>query len=177
MTRRDKAVFFRTSGQGTTPAVTTKLPPFFPSSSAVCPCLAAPLLSVDFLVFRSRLSPSRRRLATMMPASFALKPDSSTPSGLEGLCRNITPNGSTPPSPAAGSSLGRASVLAQGMGEGLSSKFAGQARGKWDVFLSRLLTFANARGLRFFWGGATATERPGVLGGNDQKIERGIDRE
>ena len=125
-----------------------EITPFlFFSSSAVCPRLVAPFLSVDFLVFRSRLSPSRRRLATMLPASFASKPDSSPALGLEVLRPNITAIGSTPPPRLVGSSLVRVSVLAQRMGEGLSSEFAGQASGKWYVRLSRFLIVANARGL------------------------------
>ena len=43
--------------------------------------------------------------------------------------------------------------LAQGMGEGLSSKFTGQVSGKWSVGLSRLLIVANAHGLRRGFGG------------------------
>ena len=53
----------------------------------------------------------------------------------------------------AKSSLRGASILAQGMGEGLQSKFAGQASGKWSVCLSCLLGFLNARGLQGGFGG------------------------
>ena len=82
------------------------------------------------------------------------------------------------PAASCGGILPRARIcLGKGQGEGLLSNFSGKSSGKWSVNLLHLLIFANARGLRFFWGGATATERPGVLGGNDQKIERGIDRE
>ena len=80
--------------------------------------MAAPFLSVNFLVFRYRIYPSRRRLSAMLPSSFALKPNLPLMSGLEGLCRNIAAIGSTPLPPAAGSSLRRTSVLAQGMGGG-----------------------------------------------------------
>ena len=142
MTWRDRAKQFRTSWQDTTPAVATKSTLFF-SSSAVCPRLAAPLLSVDFLVFLSHLFPSCRRPATMLPASFASNFDLSTPLGMEGLRRNIAAIRSTPPPPAVGYSLGYASVLVQGMGEGLSSKYAGQARDKWFVILLCLLIVAN----------------------------------
>ena len=76
----------------------------------------------------------------MLPASFASKPDSFPALGLKGLRRNIVAIGSTPPPPVAGSSLVRASVLEQGVGEGLSSKFAGQAIGKWSV---RFIAFAD----------------------------------
>ena len=104
----------------------------------------------------------------MLPASFALKPDPSPPSGLEGLRRNIADIKSTPQPPAAGSSLRRASILEQVMGEGLLSKFAGQASGKWSFHLSHFLIVVSTRGLRGgVWGGATAMARPGVLGGND----------
>ena len=131
-----------------------EITPFlFFSSSAVCPRLAASFLSVNFLVFRSCLSPLCRHLSTMLPASFASNPDLSPPSGLEGLRRNIAAIGSTLPPPAAGSSLGHASVLAQGMGEGLSSKFDGQASGKWVFCLSHLLIVANTPGLRGGVGG------------------------
>ena len=47
--------------------------------------------------------------------------------GLEGLRHNIAVIGATPQPPAASSSLGRASALAQGMGEGLLSKLSVQA--------------------------------------------------
>ena len=94
-------------------------PFLFFSFSAVCPRLATPFLSVGFLVFRFRLPPYRRRLATMLPASFLPKPDSSPALVLEVLRRNLAAIGSTLPPPAAVSSHGRASVLAQGMGEGL----------------------------------------------------------
>ena len=154
MTWRDRAGFFRTSGRGTTPAVATKPPPFCCfSSSDVCPCLTAQFLSVDCLVFCYRLSPSCRRLSTIMPDSFASKTDLSPPPGMEGLCRNIAAIGSTPPPLEAGSSLGCASVLAQGMGEGLLSKFAVQTSGKWSICLSRLLIVENDRGLRGGFGG------------------------
>ena len=76
------------------------------------------------------------------------KADSYPASWLEGLRRNLVAIGSTLPPPAAGSSLGGASVLAQSMGEGLSWTFAGQASGKWSVCLSRFLIFENARGLQ-----------------------------
>ena len=84
----------------------------------------------------------------MIPASFASKPDSSPPSGLEGIRRNIADIGLNLPTPAAGSSLERASVLSQGLGEGLPLKFAGQASGMWVVNFSHLLIVANACGLR-----------------------------
>ena len=102
----------------------------------------------------------------MLPAYFASNTESSPASGLEGLRHNIAAIGSTPPPPEAGSSLGRASVLAQGMGEGLLSKFFGQASGKWSVRLLHLLIVASDCGLRFFGEDATAMARPGVLGGN-----------
>ena len=143
---------------------------FFPSSSAVCPRFAAPFLSVGFLVFRSHLSPSCRRLATMLPASFALKPDSSLLLGVEGLFHNIGAIGSTPPPPAEGSSLSRTSVLLRGMGEGMSSKFSVQATVKWYVHLSHFLIIANARGLQgCFEGTPLSWHDHGVLGGNNQK--------
>ena len=123
-------------------------PLFFFYLSAVCPRLAAPFFSVDFLFLCSCLLPFRRRLSTMLPTEFASKPYLSPPSGLEGLRRNITAIGSTPPPPEAGTSLGHASVLAQGMRECLLSKFSGQASGKWVVRLSCLLIAANARGLQ-----------------------------
>ena len=82
-----------------------------------------------------------------MPAYFVLNTNSSPESGLEGLCCNLGAIGSTLPPPAAGSSPGRTPILAHGMGEGLLSKFAGQASGKWSVRLSRLLIVANARGI------------------------------
>ena len=154
MTWRDRVGFSRTSGQGTTPVMATTSPLFcFFSSSSVCTRLAAPFLSVDFLVFRSQLSPSCRRLATILNTSFSSKTDSYPPSGLEGLCHNIAAIGSTPPPPTAGSSLGRALVLSQGMGEGLSSKFSGQASGKRSVCFSRLRIVANNRGLQGGFGG------------------------
>ena len=84
----------------------------------------------------------------MLPASFASKPDSSPASGLEVLRRNIAAIDSTLTPPAAGSSLRRAYVLVQDMGEGMLSNLSGQASGKWSVCLSRLLIFANAHGLR-----------------------------
>ena len=112
-----------------------------------------PFLSVDFPVFRSRLSPSRRHPTTMLPASFAPNTESSLASGMEGLRHNFATIRSTPPPPSAGSSLGRASVLVQDMGEGLSLKFTGQASDKWSVCLSRLLVFFNARGLQGGFGG------------------------
>ena len=86
----------------------------------------------------------------MLPASFASNTDSSPALGLEGLCRNLVTIGLKPPPPSAGSLIGRPSVLVQGMGEGLSSKFAGKASGKWSVSLSRVLIFANTCEL---WGG------------------------
>ena len=89
----------------------------------------------------------------MLPVFFVLKPGSSPLSGMEGLRRNIAAIGSTPLPPTVGSSLGRGSVLAQGMREGLLSNFASQASGKWVVSLSRYLIVANTRGLRFFGGG------------------------
>ena len=77
-----------------------------------------------------------------------------------------------------GSSLKRASVLSEGMLEGLLSKFSGQAIDKCDV---RLFAFADCLQRSWvtgrFWGDTTAMVRPGVFGGNYQKIERGIDRE
>ena len=121
---------------------------FFFSSSIVCPCLPTSLLSVDFLVFHFRLSPSLRSLTTMLTACFALKLDSSLESRLEGLCRNIAAIRWTLPPPAAGYSLGRASALAQGVGEGLLPTFSGQASGEWSVHFFRLLIVVNARGLR-----------------------------
>ena len=66
----------------------------------------------------------------MFPDYFASPPDSSPSLGLEGLRYNLAATGSTPPPPAAGSSRERASTLGQGMGEGLTSKFSGQAIGK-----------------------------------------------
>ena len=129
----------------------TKSPLFFFSSSAVCPRLATPLLSVNFLVFHYFLT-FLLCLATMLPASFASKPDSSPASGLEVLRRNIAAIDSTLTPPAAGSSLRRAYVLVQDMGEGMLSNLSGQASGKWSVCLSRLLIFANAHGLRGGWG-------------------------
>ena len=129
-----------------------KITPFlFFSSSAVSPHLAALFLSVSFLVFSSRLLPSYCHLTTMLHASFESKPDSSPALGLEGLCRNIAAIGLNQSPPAAGSSLWRVSVLAQDMGGSLSSKFSGQASGKWSVSLSHILIFANARGL-WRWG-------------------------
>ena len=133
----------------------------FFSLSAVYPRFAT-LLSVEFLFFRSRLLHYCRRLSTMMPASFASKPDLSLPSGLEGLRRNIAAIGSTPPPPAAGSSLGRASVLSQCVVEGLSSNFSGQSSGKWSVLLSHFMTVTNACGLRF-WGAGTTAMAPQLL--------------
>ena len=85
----------------------------------------------------------------MLPSSFASNTDSFLASGLEGLCRNIGAIGSTLPPPAMGSSLGCLSYLAQGMMEGLYSKFSGQASGKWSIRLSRFLIVVNACGL---WG-------------------------
>ena len=158
MTWRDRAGFCRTSGRGTTPAVAMKSPLFFfPSSSAVCSRLAAPLLSVDFLVFRSCLSPSHRHLDTMLRTYLASKPGSSPMLGLEGLLCNIAAIGSIPPPPAMVFSLGRASVLSHVMGKGLLSKFSGQASFKCSVRLSRFLNFANTRGLR---GGVGGTPLP-----------------
>ena len=84
----------------------------------------------------------------MLPASFASKTDSSPASGLEGLRRNLADIGSTLTPPAAGSYLWRASVLSQGIGEGLSSNLTGQANGKWSIRLLRLLIVANARELQ-----------------------------
>ena len=102
----------------------------FFSSSSVCPCMSTPFLSVDFLVFPFRLYPSSRCFTTMLPASFISIHDSSLASGLEGLRRNLADIGATLPPPAEGSSLGRASDLAKGTGEGLSSTFDGQASGE-----------------------------------------------
>ena len=79
----------------------------------------------------------------MLPAFFALNPNSSLALGLEGLRCNLAAIGSTPPRHAAVSSIGSASVLAQGMEEGLSSKSAGQASGKWSVCLLHLLIVGN----------------------------------
>ena len=136
--------------------------------SAVCPRLAVPFLSVDLLFFRSCLSPYHRRLATILPASFASKPDSSPASGLKGLHQNIVSIGSTPPPPAAGFSLGRVSVLAQGMGDGLSSTFSSQARGKWSVHLLRLMIVENYRWLQGGFGGTPLPwQNLGILVGND----------
>ena len=146
-------------------------------SSAACPRLVATFLSVDFLVFRSHLSSSRRCLSTMLPASFDSKPSSSPASGMEGLRRNITSIGSNPSPPEVGYSLRRASVLAQLMGEGLSLTFSGQASGKGSVCFSCLLIVANVRGLGGVWRGYTATARPGVLGGNYRNRERDINRD
>ena len=89
----------------------------------------------------------------MMPTSFALNPDSSPVSGLEGLRRNFAAIGSTLLPPEAGSSLGRAFFLAQGMGKGLLLKLSGQASGKWSVLFSRLLIVANSGELREGVGG------------------------
>ena len=125
----------------------------FSSSSTVCLLLGAPFFSINFLVFRSRLSPSCRHIANMLPASFALNPDSSPALGLEVLHCNIAVIRSTPPPPAAVSSLRRASILAQGMGEGLLSKFSVQASGKWSVHLSRFLIVGNTCMLRGDLGG------------------------
>ena len=93
----------------------------------------------------------------MLPAAFASKTDSPPALGLEGLCRNLAAIWSTPPPPAAGYSFGRASVLAQVMGEGLLSKFASQESGKWSVHFSYLLIVVNACGLR---GGSGGTPLP-----------------
>ena len=124
-----------------------------------------PFLSVDFPVFRSRLSPSRRHPTTMLPASFAPNTESSLASGMEGLRHNFATIRSTPPPPSAGSSLGRASVLVQDMGEGLSLKFTGQASDKWSVCLSSFLIVDNACELRGGggWGDATTMSCPGIL--------------
>ena len=116
----------------------------------------------------------------MLPVSFSSKSNSSPLSGMEGLRRNIAAIGSTQPPPAAGSSLGCASILEQVTGEGLLSKLSGQASVKWSIRFSRLLIVTNARGLRGGGGGggdATAMARPEVPGGNDQKRERGVDRD
>ena len=156
------------------PAMATKLPLFcFLSSSAVFPHLGAPFLSLDFLVFLSRLSPHRHRLTTMLPASFSSKPHSSPTSGLQGLCRNITAIRLTPPPPAVGSFLGRASVLSRCMGEGLLSKFSGQASGKWSICLSRFLIVANAHGLRGVFGGTPLPWHAQIFLGVTIKRERG----
>ena len=137
--------------------------------------MAAPFLSSDFLVLRSRLSPSRRRLTTMLPASFASKPNSSPASGMEGLRRKIAAIGSTPPPPVVGSSLWHASVLSQGMGEGLSLTLSGQASGKWYVSLSRLLRIANTRGLLGGFGGTSLPWHAYIyLEVTIRKIERDI---
>ena len=132
--------------------MTTKSHLFF-SSSDVYPRLYALLLSVDFLFLRSLLLPSRCRLVTMLPASFASKPDSSPVLGLEGLHHNIATIGLTLPPPSEGYFLSCTSILAQGMWEDLPSKFSGQASGKWSVRLLCLLIFANDRGLWWFGGG------------------------
>ena len=91
---------------------------YFIYLSAVCPGLAATLLSVDFLVLFYRLSPSHRCLRTMMTASYASKTDPSLVSGIEGLRRNPAAIRSTPPPSVVGSSLERASILTQGVGGG-----------------------------------------------------------
>ena len=98
----------------------------------------------------------------MLPESFALKTDSPQALGLDVLRRNIAAIGLTSPPPAAGSSLGSASVLAQGMGEGLWSKLSGQASGKWYVCLSHFLIVVNARGLRGVLGGAPLPWHPRI---------------
>ena len=105
----------------------------------------------------------------MMPASFASKPDSPPASGLEGLRRNLTAIGLTPPPPAAESSLRGASILAQGMGEGLQSEFVGQASGKWSVCLSRLLVFLTLVGCRGGLGGRHFHGTLEFLGGDDRR--------
>ena len=66
----------------------------------------------------------------MFPATFVSPPKSSLSLGLEGLHHNLLTIGADLPPPAVVSSLGRASTLAQGMGEGLSA-FAGQVSGEW----------------------------------------------
>ena len=122
----------------------------------------------------SRLPPSCHCLATMLPSSFALEPDSYTALGMEGLRLNLAAIKSTPPPPAARSPLGRAPALAQGMGEGLLSMLSGQASGEWSFCLSRFLIVVNARGLRggrggWDWGDATAMAHPYFLGSNNRK--------
>ena len=91
----------------------------------------------------------------MLPASFASNPNLYPALGLEGLRRNLAAIGSTLPPSAAASSLGSASVLEQGMGEGLLLTFAGQASGEWSIRFSRLLIFANACGLHGIFGGTS----------------------
>ena len=118
----------------------------------------------------------------MLPASFASKPDSSPTSGLEDLLRNIAAIRFIPPPPTAESSLGRAYLLAQVMGEGLSSKFSVQESGEWFVCLSRLLIVSNARGLRWGLGGTplpwhahisleVTTKRDRVISGGINKFK------
>ena len=148
MTWRDRAVFPDQQARYDACRGHEITPFLFIFLSAVCPHWAAPFLSVNFLVFRFRHSPSCCCIATMLTASFYLKPDLSPLSWLEGLHHNIAAIGSTPPPPTMVSSLRRVHVLAQGMGEGLSLKLSGQASGKWYVRLSRFLVVANARGLR-----------------------------
>ena len=66
----------------------------------------------------------------MMSGSFASMPDLSPPLGLEGLRHIFAAIGVTLTPQAAGSYLGHASALAQGMVKGMST-FAGQARGEF----------------------------------------------
>ena len=63
-----------------------------------------------------------------------------------------------------------ASVLEQGMGEGLSSQFSGQVSGKWYVHLLRLLIVANDHGLQGRVGGTSLTWH--VQGSLEVTIER-----
>ena len=70
----------------------------------------------------------------MFPASFASLPDLSPSSGLEIIRHNFAAVGATPPPPVVVYSYRRASNLAQGMVEGILSKFSGQASGKLICF-------------------------------------------
>ena len=154
MTCRDRAGFFRTSRGGMTPDMAKKSPLFCfsprPLSALDCSlhsCQSTSLSSAPAFLLPPVASPSYCLPTLLRSPTRLLR------RGLEGLCRNIATIGLTPLPPAAGSSLGRASVMAQGMGEGLSLKFAVQAIGKWVFCLSRLLIVANARGLRGGFGG------------------------
>ena len=126
-TWRDTVGLCCTIGQGTTPAAATQSTFFVFLLVRCLPSLGRAIFSVNSLVFRSRLPPYRRILATILPASFASKLDSYPASGMEGLRRNLADIGSTPPPPAAGYSLGRASAMEQGMGEGILLTSDGQA--------------------------------------------------
>ena len=149
----------RTSWQGTTPATATQ-PTLFVFICVHLSSLAWPRhFFVDIALSYFAFHISHLRFTIILPGSFTSPPDLSPLLRLEGLRRNLAAISATPPPPAASSTLGSASALEQGMGEGLLM-FSGQSIGELICIDCCVALIGYRGGL----GGATTMTCSEVLG-------------